>query len=269
MMKRYALTILAAAALCTQAVAQNRVKYLSTTSEKLNLEQLVTASEQPVQLSRYLFAGYNTLCLPMSMSGEQLAAAAKDIQVERLAAIQQEGNTLNLYFLDCTADGIEAGMPYLVYSPTEQSMRVKNSEALSIDTELKTVRMNDGQGNQIAFDSSWESIEKAGRYGIPAQQDVYPLQSVLIRTEGDKKFLPTRCGFTWELQAGSATRLEIKHVTSLSAEATGISSLKTKGAKADVYDLKGNLLIKQADKSQLNDLKRGIYVINGEKFAVK
>ena len=268
-MKRYVLIIVAAAAVCTQVVAQNRVKYLSTSSERLNVEQLVTNNEQQVQLTRYLFAGYNTLCLPVSMSSEQLAAAAKDIQVERLAAIQQEGNELNLYFLDCTAEGIEAGVPYLVYSPTTQTMRVKGAEALKVNTELKTVRLSDGQGNQVAFDSSWESVEKVGRYGIPAQQDVTPLQSVLIRTEGDKKFLPTRCGFTWEQQAGTATELKIKHVTSLSAEATGISSLKVKGAKTDVYDLKGNLLIKQADASQLNSLPRGVYVIGGEKFAVK
>ena len=268
-MKHYVLIIVAAAAMCTQAVAQNRVKYLSTSTEKLNVEQLVTANEQQVQLTRYLFAGYNTLCLPMSMSSEQLAASAKDIQVERLAAMKQDGNVLNLYFLDCTAEGIEAGVPYLVYSPTTQTMRVKSTEALSVNAELKTVRMNDGEGNQVAFDSSWESIEKVGRYGIPAQQDVTPLQSILIRTEGDKRFLPTRCGFTWEQQNGTATELKIKHVTSLEAVATGINSLKAKSAKTDVYDLKGNLIIKQASASQVNSLPRGVYVISGEKFVVK
>ena len=75
--------------------------------------------------------------------------------MERLAAIGQEGNTLCLYFVDCTADGIQAGMPYLVFSPEKQYLRAKNTEAVALDNELVTLRMNDGQGNQVAFGSSW------------------------------------------------------------------------------------------------------------------
>ena len=146
-----------ATALSTTAVAQNRVKNIYASSAKLDME-LMQKSDQTVQLNRYFFAGYNTLCLPFSLTGDQMAAAAKDLKIERLAGIQQEGQTLNLYFVDCTADGIQAGVPYLIYSPTAQYLRVKNSEALNFDNELKAVRMSDNNGNTITFGSAWESI---------------------------------------------------------------------------------------------------------------
>ena len=211
-----------ATAMSTTAVAQNRVKNIYASTPKLDME-LMQKSDQTVQLNRYFFAGYNTLCLPFSLTGDQMAAAAKDLKIERLAGIQQEGQTLNLYFVDCTADGIQAGVPYLIYSPTAQYLRVKNSEALNFDNELKAVRMSDNNGNTITFGSAWESIEKVGRYGIPAKQDVTPLQAILVRTNADKTFLPTRCGFSWDQQAPSATDLQIIHATSM-AEVTAITT---------------------------------------------
>lgn len=257
-MKHFTLALMAAAALSTAAIAQNKVTNVSANSSRLNVE-MVQQADQTVQLSRYLFAGYNTLCLPMSVSPEQLAQA--DITVERLAAIGQEGTTLNLYFVDCTAEGIQAGLPYLIYSKKAQSFRVRNTDAMTVSTTLQTVRMNDNQGNQVSFSSSWESIEQVGRYGIPAQQNVTPLESVLVRTEADKTFLPTRCGFTWETQSPTAQELCIQHVTM--ADVTAINSTLMNGERvnAEVYDLNGR---------RVSDMARpGVYVVNGEKIIVK
>jgi hypothetical protein len=251
-MKHLFITLIASA-LCFTASAQ--VKYVSTSTQKLNVEQMQNQA-QAVQMSRYFFAGYNTLCLPMSLTAAQLAEAASDLRVERLMAIGQEGNVLNLYFVDCTEDGIEAGVPYLVYSPKEQNLKVKNTDVMRIDTQLKAVRMNDGQGNQVTFSSSWEAMTKEGRYGIPAQQNVYPLESVLVRTEGDKTFLPTRCGFSWDQQAASANELKIQHVTM--SQVTAIADVQNvKKTNGVVYDLSGRKVNGQTTK--------GIYVVDGEK----
>ena len=245
-----------ASALCLTATAQ--VKYMSTSTQKLNVEQLQDKAKA-VEVGRYFFAGYNTLCLPMSMSAEQLAKDAPGLTLERLVAIKQEGATLNLYFADCTDSGIEAGMPYLVYSPKEQSLRFRNTEALALDTDLKAVRLDDQQGNIVTFSSSWEAIAKEGRYGIPAQQNVYPLESILVRTEGDKTFLPTRCGFSWDRQAASASELKIQHVTM--GEATAIAGVETGKAAGETYDLSGRRVSGQQ--------KKGIYIVDGEKRLMK
>ena len=255
-MKKLVLTMVVATAVCTTAFAQNKVKNVYASSSKLNVEMLQN-SDQTIQLNRYFFAGYNTLCLPMSLTADQLATAAKNLKVERLAGIRQEGSTLNLYFVDCTADGIQAGMPYLVYSPTSQYLRVKNSEALTIDNDLKTVRMSDGKGNTVSFGSGWESIEKAGRYGIPAKQNVTPLESVLERTNADKTFLPTRCGFMWDEQSPSATTLLIQHVAASDVTAIlGVSQNKV--TTGTVYDLQGRKVGKTTKGLRIQDGRKTV-----------
>ena len=268
-MRHITLLLMAAATICTSAFAQPRPKYVYTSSTTLNVEALQNQA-QPVVLNRTLFAGYNTICLPMSLNAEQLKAAAKDVQVERLEMVRQEGNTLCMYFLDCTNEGIEAGVPYLIFSPTFQSLRANTEQSSGINADLKSITKSDNNGNTVTFGSSWETIQVAGRYGIPAQQDTYILESILIRTEGDKAFLPTRCGFTWDQQASDATELEIKHVTSLEDIETSIEKLQQAGATVDVYNAQGTLVLSQTNiDAAKKSLPQGIYVVKGQKFAVK
>ena len=248
-MKQLVLAMIMATAVSTTAFAQNRVKNVYASSSKLDIEML--QSEQPIQLNRYFFAGYNTLCLPMSVSAEQLG----DIKLERFEGIKQEGNILNLYFIECTSDGIQAGVPYLVNSPKSQYLRVKNSDAMTIDNQLKTVRMSDNNGNTVSFGSGWETIEKVGRYGIPAQQNVTPLEAILVRTNADKKFLPTRCGFTWDKQSASAKELRIVHLTA--SEATAINNINLqKESDKGIYDLSGR---------KVNKTAKGLHIQDGKK----
>ena len=245
--------------LSTTAFAQNKVKNIYASSPTLDIE-LMQNSDQTVRLNRYFYAGYNTLCLPFSLTADQVALAAKDLKVERLAGIQQEGTTLNLYFTDCTAEGIQAGVPYLIYSPTSQYMRIKNTDVVNFDKELKAVRMTDDNGNVVTFGSSWESLEKVGRYGIPAKQDVTPLESVLVRTIGDKTFLPTRCGFTWVQQSASANELKIQHAASR-GDVTAILGIKQNTTTdGDYYNLQGSKTSKNA---------KGIRIQNGKKSIIK
>ena len=245
--------------LSTTAFAQNKVKNIYASSPKLDIEMMQN-SDQTIRLNRYFYAGYNTLCLPFSLTAEQVALAAKDLKVERLAGIQQEGTTLNLYFTDCTAEGIQAGVPYLIYSPTSQYMRVNNTDVVNFDKELKTVRMTDDNGNVVTFGSSWESLEKVGRYGIPAKQDVTPLESVLVRTIGDKTFLPTRCGFTWVQQSASANELKIQHAAS-KGDVTAILGIKQNTTTdGDSYNLQGSRTSKNA---------KGIRIQAGKKSIIK
>lgn len=258
-MKQFVLALTMTMALTTTAFAQNKVKNIYASSHKLDIEMMQN-SEQTIQLNRFFFAGYNTLCLPFSLSADQLTVAAKDLRVERLTGIQQEGTTLNLYFVDCTAEGIQAGVPYLIYSPTSQYMKVRNTDVVNFDPELKAVRMADDKGNVVTFGSSWESMEKEGRYGIPAKQNVTPLESVLVRTEADKTFLPTRCGFTWVEQSASASDLKIQHAAS-KGEVTAILGIQQNiSTGSDYYDLQGRKNAKNA---------KGILIQNGKKTIVR
>ena len=253
-MKQFVLVMMMATAVCTTALAQNKVKNVYASSEKLNIEMLQN-SDQTVQLNRYFFAGYNTLWLPMSVSAEQLG----DVKVERFAGIQQEGDVLNLYFVECTNDGIQAGVPYLVYSPKSQYLRIKNTDAMMIDNQLTAIHMNDGKGNMVTFGSSWEVSDKEGRYGIPAQQKVTPLEAVLIKTTAEQKFLPTRCGFTWDMQNATAKELRIVHLAE--SEVTAIKNVTMmKNADDNIYDLNGR---------KVSQNSKGLLIQNGKKTVVK
>ena len=253
-MKQLVLAMMMATAVCTTAFAQNKMKNVYANSSKLDVEML-QSSDQIIQLNRYFFAGYNTLCLPMSVTADQLG----DVKVERFQGIRQEGNVLNLYFVECTNDGIQAGVPYLVYSPKSQYFRVKTSEAMTINSQLKTIRMSDNNGNVVSFGSGWETIMKDGRYGIPAQQNVTPLEAVLVKTTADKEFLPTRCGFTWDNQNSSAKELRIVHLAA--SEVTGINSVSIQNtSNENVYNLNGQ---------KVNNATKGIIIKDGKKAVVK
>ena len=225
--------------LCLSVSAQNKVKYVSSNTSALNLTSLNDNNVNTV-ITRQFLAGYNTLCLPFSLDKDQLSRCAKDLKIERLAGIGQEGSTLCLYFIDCTNEGIEAGMPYLVYSPTSQTLRATSQESMHIDANAITIRMHDNRGNSVT-----------------------PLESILIRTTGDKTFLPTRCGFVWETQSTNAQGIEIRHVKSL-GDATGIEMLDMNGSQADVYDVNGRIVKSKA--GSLDGLPHGIYVVGGKKI---
>ena len=257
-MKRFLLSLMAIATLCATASAQSTVKNIYASSEKLNIEQLCN-TQQPVQLYRYLFAGYNTVCLPLSVSNEQLQKVANGVRLERMAAIQQQDNTLNLYFIECTNEGIQAGVPYLIFSPKSQYLRIKNTEATAVNDYLTTVRMSDNVGNTVSFGSSWEAVRENGLYGIPAKQDTEVLNSILIRTDIDKAFLPTRCGFNWETRATDATDINICHIQSLD-EVTAIKGIAEVKTTNTYYDLNGR---------KLSSEKRGIIIQNGKKVIKK
>lgn len=266
-MRHFTLVLMAATAFCSQVFAQSRVKNLYTSTMALNVSAL--QSDQPVQINRTLFAGYNSICLPMSLNAEQLQEAAPEVQVERLAAIRQEGSVLNLYFMDCTSEGIEAGVPYLIFSPKFQNLRANSTKAEAVCTELQCVTKTDEMGNQVTFGSSWESVQVADRYGIPALQDTDVLQSVLIRTNGNNTFLPTRCGFTWDRQSASALSLEIKHISSLQGIETSISRLQAENADVSIYNANGVLVQKGNINTAMSSLPAGVYVIEGQKIAIK
>ena len=261
--------MMAAAAICTGASTQAQVKNIYASASTLNLEVLQNQT-RPIVLNRTLFAGYNSICLPMSLNAEQLQAAAKEVQVERLEAIRQVGDSLVMYFLDCTREGIKAGVPYLIFSPTMQTLHANTQHADGVSTALQCVTKSDGNGNTVTFGSSWENLKVAGRYGIPAQQDTYMLESVLIRTEGDKDFLPTRCGFTWDEQTTTAQALAIKHVVSMDDVETTIDEMQAAGTLVDVCNLQGAVVMPQTTISAAKQsLPEGIYVAKGQKFAVQ
>ena len=98
----------------------------------------------------------------------------------------------------------------------------------------------------------------AGHTSEELYRAINRVEPSLIRTQADKAFLPTRCGFSWDMQNASAQELCIKHVSE--AEATAIKNIILKSTSDKVYDLSGR---------KLNKTDRGIYVQEGKKMIRK
>ena len=112
---------------------------------------------------------------------------------------------------------------------------------------------------RVTFGSSWEISDKAGRYGIPAQQKVTPLEAVLVKTTAEQKFLPTRCGFTWDMQNSTAKELRIVHLAA--SEVTALKNVTMmKNADDNIYDLNGR---------KVSQTSKGLLIQNGKKTVVK
>lgn len=276
-MKHFTSTLFLAAALAAAlpasgATDNNKTVYISTSSGRINLP---SASEQAlnIKMFRHLYAGYNTLCLPFDLTADEVKAIFGDVQLEQLAGCKQNGAVLELYFTDCTAEGIKAGMPYLIYSPVKKSAWVKQDNVRTAVNEAQPVTVSDAAGNRVTFCGVFEAADPIGHYGIPAAQALEgEVKSILVRTDGSKHFLPTRCGIEWNQCSNSATELVIKHVTSAKAldNTTGLSALQAQDAAVDVYALNGTLVKSGIRMSEVSrTLNKGIYVINGEKFMVK
>lgn len=236
-------------------VSAQKSVYLST-STKINFDK-VTELTSNVYMNRVFFAGYNTICLPFSVSAADVkAAVGEGVMLEKLAKV--EGNTLT--FLDVTNEGIEAGMPYIIYSPKQQTVKFTSSD-LKLARQPKELTIGG-----VTMTGKYEPTQEMGLFGIPAQQDTDILQSILIRTEADKTFLPTRCGIYYP--ACSSVPV-ISHVTSLN-EATALSVLQANNAKVAIYNTNGALVKKNVRiNDAMNTLAPGIYVVNGQKFMVK
>ena len=235
-------------------VASAQSVYLSTYS-KMDFSK-VKETTATVRLNRDFYAGYNTLCLPFSVSADNLRQLmGEGVMLERL--VNAENGQLT--FMDVTDQGVEAGMPYLIYAPARATVTFSTTD-LNLVQQPQVVRI--GQASMVG---NFEPAQHVNMFGIPAQQDTDLLQSVLVRTEGDKTFLPTRCGIKYE---GTETPV-ILHVTSMEGEVTAIKALQAQNALVDVYTPGGKLVRKAIGmKDAMNSLKSGIYVVNGMKFMV-
>lgn len=232
-MKRILLSAAMVAALSANAqTTAPRTKYVSTSAETIDTELVQQAS---TRLTRTFYFGYNSLCLPYSLSADEVATAlGTGMKVEKPVGAFLDGNDFVLCFAECTGEGIEAGMPYLVYSDKAKYVSLTNTSGMSVDTPA-SVTFGDGQGNVATFRGSFERLTPVGTWAIPAVQGEIPAN--LICCDGARMLNPTRCFFTWDQQNG-ASNMVIRHLA-LGESVTGITSANVSTADAAIYNTAG------------------------------
>lgn len=231
-MKRLLLSAAMLAALSASAQTPTRPQYISTSAETIDTE----LTEQPnARLTRIFYFGYNTVCLPYSLTADEVTASlGEGMKIEKPVGAFVDGNDFVLCFGECTSEGMEAGMPYLVYSDKAKYVTFTNSTGMSTNSPA-AVSFTDGQGNVASFRGSFERLQPVGTWAIPAVQGEIP--SNLICCDGARQLNPTRCFFTWENQKG-ANNLVIRHLPA-GETVTGITAANITTGEGATYNTAG------------------------------
>lgn len=221
-------------------------------------DNVVEAAENAnVTLKRTLYAdgGWNTLCLPFSLTDEQTKAAfGNDVKLRTLASF--DGKTLTF----AEAAGITAGVPCLI----KVSKVAENNTYTFTGVSVKAIK---------ADNDKYDMDETLTFLGIYAPMDV----ATEFKKEGNalflgaaNKFYKAKAGTTMKafraffLVPASTDTQALRAV--IDGTTTGIDDLNIDTVKADgrVYNLNG-----QCVGYSLEGLKAGIYIQNGKKVIKK
>ena len=246
-MKKIFTFVLALVAM-TAVMAQSRV-YINT----WNKQDLTKYDNQQknISMSRYMFNGWNTLCIPFSMTEDQINEAfGSDCRVETLIAAEEDANGVTVYFSDVKANGIEANKPYLIYYTGESKYKSVKLDDVTINaTGAEALVCNTNKGSEVALIGTYSHIDGLDSYGILAK-DNSDTKFVPVTT-GLNGFYPTRCFLT--VNGGNDVNVSFMH-----GAPTRISNVVAEGQQSsDVYNLKG---------MKVSEYYKGLVIKNGKKF---
>lgn len=221
-------------------------------------DNVVEAAENAnVTLKRTLYAdgGWNTLCLPFSLTDEQTKAAfGNDVELRTLASF--DGKTLTF----AEAAGITAGVPCLI----KVSKVAENNTYTFTGVSVKAIK---------ADNDKYDMDETLTFLGIYAPMDVatkFEKEGNALFLGAANKFYKAKAGTTMKafraffLVPASTDTQALRAV--IDGTTTGIDDLNIDTVKADgrVYNLNG-----QCVGYSLEGLKAGIYIQNGKKVIKK
>jgi hypothetical protein len=209
-----------------------------------DIATMENVSKGTILLKRTFKAGWNTICLPFP---SDIALLGDGVKAYTLQSVNTNGG---LVF--SSASTFIKNTPYLVYFPNE----VKNVKFTS-----KTINEIRTAGSKVAGDWTFTgtyvpSISMEGKWGVVNEGGK-------VRKGGAGSTMKgTRAYLTYN---GSASINEMRFI--IDGEETNITEIDGEPLSYDVYNLNGMLVRKNA--TDLNGLRKGIYIVNGKKYIVK
>lgn len=204
-----------------------------------------TAGTYNVTINRTFAQGWNTLCLPFSMTPAEIGAKA----AQEFSSVS-EGKTLNF----ATVSQMQANVPYLVFFENATTLPFYYCGA------MQTPSAQDVTHDGITFSGNFTANKNMqGLYGVATGTDGH--QRILLGSAGAT--LPAMAAFFSSTQplANMSLRMEGENMTDIEAIQTTENEAQT-----DVYTLQGTR-IQPATKGAR--LPKGFYIINGKKVIVK
>ena len=205
-----------------------------------------------VKTTRMMFNGWNTMCVPFSMTNEDLQKTFGDVRVVSLVGAQDYNDGVALVFDDVKE--IEANKPYLIYYGGDNKVVSLNLVKQLAYATASEVSYTTESGVVVRMAGANKQTASEGLYGILVKDNKDAKFSAVggVATNG---FYATRCYV--ELSNGTNTPLYTAF-----GDVTGISELAAKenAANADVYSING---------VKTNAMHKGVIISNGKKILVK
>ena len=201
-------------------------------------------TDAAVRLKRTLSSQYwNTFAVPFDIEYDAL----ENVEIAKFTG-KVEGNTM-IFEKEQTL--IEAGVPYImkwdIKDPTFESVTLKATKA-------QTINSNDGQFGFVAiYGPTALALNKTERYLAKDGNLYYPSSS------DNKANILKGLRAYYRVPAGAGAKI------AFFGEATGITSpeVLTTPIQIKVYNLNGQYM-----GSSINNLPKGIYIVNGRKLII-
>ena len=231
----------------TGTITCPKLKMVFANSQTLNQTSNVTlsAGTYNVTINRTFAQGWNTLCLPFSITPAEIGAKA----AQEFSSVS-EGKTLNF----AAVSQMQANVPYLVFFENATTSPFYYCGA------TQTPNAQGVTHSGITFSGNFTADKNMqGFYGVATGTDGH--QRILLGSAGAT--LPAMAAFFSSTQplANMSLRMEGENLTDIEAIQTTENEAQT-----DVYTLQGTR-IQPATKGAR--LPKGIYIINGKKVIVK
>lgn len=201
---------------------------------------------------RRLSAGWNTLCLPFALTGEEVEAAfGEGSRVETFTGWRDGA----LHFAP-TADGVTAHEPCLLYAPADKAEGEMQLGSVSVEPVPEGGAVTERGG--VRFEGSYAgTTNAAGRYGVTPDDRI-------VRGGTGAVLKSFRAAFDLPATAATAA-LRLVHdgttgTGAMPAPATGTT---------DVHTIDGRLVKKNVAAGEATQgLRPGIYIINKKKTII-
>ena len=201
---------------------------------------------------RRLSAGWNTLCLPFALTGEEVEAAFGEGSCVETFTGWRDGA---LHFAP-TADGVTAHEPCLLYAPADKAEGEMQLGSVSVEPVPEGGAVTERGG--VRFEGNYAgTVSAAGRYGVTPDDRV-------VRGGTGAVLKSFRAAFDLPETAATAA-LRLVHGATTGIDATPAPASGT----TDVFTIDGRRVktAVPADKAT-QGLRPGVYIINKKKTII-
>lgn len=255
-------TLIGAANIVAMNDDGNTCSQLNLTDEDRSFCSPCSFKVSNVNFDRVFKAGqWSTVCLPFSISTDQLAEISKSgVEVERLASYDAASNMLKFE----TVSEMSANTPYIVRCKTDSS---PFADLVNVQVSASDV-MNDIESNNVTM----AGVFSTTRLDSDASVSYYGYNSVdgtFVKVGSNGTVYPFRAFISIPTSSANARYISVSHTNDME---TGITDVEKNLSEAgtDVYSIDGRLVGKELSGNNAdNNLPKGVYVIGEKKVIIK